>query len=81
MTRKTDAADVRAELEGFLDGLDVSSPIREGEITVEDAATRWGVSCMTARKQLEAQIDAGKMVRRKAIKDGRACFAYSLVKK
>lgn len=79
MTKQTEA--VRAELEAFLDGIEVSEPLRENETTVDQFAERRTLPRDTARKMLLAQMKAGKMTRRKATHDGKFCWAYSLVKK
>ena len=72
---------MRAEIENFLDDLEVREPIRPDEISVDDFAERRGINRVSARRILIDQIKAGKMTRREATKDGRPLYAYSLVKK
>lgn len=81
MSRIADAANVRAELETFLDGINVREPIRPGEITVDDFAGRRAIDYTAARQALMKQVRAGKMTKRPATRDGHPCIAYSLVRK
>jgi response regulator of citrate/malate metabolism len=50
-----------------------------GDITIEDAAERYGVSRYTARKRLQAAVDAGKLTKLMAIHNGRRTLIYRRV--
>jgi prolyl-tRNA editing enzyme YbaK/EbsC (Cys-tRNA(Pro) deacylase) len=68
------------DLLSFLDSLEVTKPLAENEITVDQFAERRGIPRDAARKTLVAQIKAGVMVRRPASANGKFTWAYSLKK-
>ncbi len=53
--------------------------IRPDEVTIGGMAREWGQSGPTARRILDKAVEAGTMERRKALSNGRECWAYRVV--
>jgi hypothetical protein len=72
-----DRAALLAEITALCEPLTALVP---DEVTAMTMAGVWGCSQSTAQKQLERQVDAGRMTRRKALnpETGRECWAYRL---
>lgn len=68
------------EILAFMDGINVRTPIHEGEFMCETFAERRGINKVLARRILVDEIKAGRVTRRQATEGGRPCYAYSLVK-
>ncbi len=73
-------ADLRqAVLAEITDLCEPRTPIRADEVTIGGMAKYWGLSGPTARRVLDQAVEGGTMERRKALSNGRECWAYRVV--